>query len=157
VDSSTAVNENIRAQFAAPAPAVLVPAAPAVARPQVRIHQGSAETTTATAVGVVPCPKHRGQPAAERCVVCGKPICPLCMKMFGYVCSPLCRQKAELTGVEVPEYELQNSVLDLVSAGGFAAAAGIYRPAHAASALRQDSPGRKESTNRHPRRHAVAP
>jgi hypothetical protein len=70
-------------------------------------------------------------------VVCGKPICPLCMKMFGYVCSPLCRQKAELTGVEVPEYELQNSVLDrkyqrkltttiLGAGGGLALIIGIW-------------------------------
>jgi len=32
------------------------------------------------------------------------------MKMFGYVCSPHCRQKAELTGIEIPEYEFSSAV-----------------------------------------------
>jgi len=111
-DSSAAVNEIIRQQFAVPAPAptVLVPAAPVAATPHVRVHQAS--TAVAGAAGPVGCPKHRGQLAHERCVLCGKPICPMCMKMFGYVCSPMCRQKAELSGMEIPEYELSNAVLE---------------------------------------------
>jgi hypothetical protein len=34
------------------------------------------------------------------------------MEILGYVCSPLCKQKAELRGIEVPEYELQKSVVE---------------------------------------------
>jgi hypothetical protein len=50
----------------------------------------------------IPCPKHPGQFATERCCVCSKPICPKCMDLFGYVCSPLCRGKAEARGIAVP-------------------------------------------------------
>ncbi len=50
------------------------------------------------------CPKHTGQRVTEQCVVCGKGICPLCMRMFGYLCSPHCKEKAELQGIDVPIY-----------------------------------------------------
>ena len=36
--------------------------------------------------------------------MCGKGICPLCMQLFGYVCSPLCKEKAELQGIVIPKY-----------------------------------------------------
>jgi hypothetical protein len=59
-----------------------------------------------------PCPKHPGQFVTDRCCVCSKPICPKCMELFGYVCSPLCRAKAEAQGIEVPVYAGQKSVVE---------------------------------------------
>jgi len=50
------------------------------------------------------CAKHPGQAAMEKCRVCGKPICPQCMRLFGYVCSPHCKAKAEASGIQVPVY-----------------------------------------------------
>ncbi len=59
-----------------------------------------------------PCVKHPGQRCTERCVVCGKPICPKCMELFGYVCSPLCNAKAEAQKIHVPVYAGQKSVAE---------------------------------------------
>jgi len=56
------------------------------------------------------CLKHPRVPATERCRICGKPICPKCMELFGYVCSPLCKAKAESHGVHIPVYEGQKTV-----------------------------------------------
>ena len=56
--------------------------------------------------------KHPGQIAAEKCFICSKPICPKCMQLFGYVCSPLCKAKADSHGVRIPIYEGQKSVAD---------------------------------------------
>ena len=58
-----------------------------------------------------PCLKHPGQFATERCYICSKPICPKCMELFGYVCSPLCKAKADAHGITVPEYEYQASIV----------------------------------------------
>jgi len=109
LNSSAAVNELVHAQFTAP---VLVPAAPAAIRPQVRLHQTASAAVVASPGEGALCPKHLGQRAVEHCVVCGKPICPQCMKLFGYVCSPLCRQKGESSGMEIPIYESQKAVLE---------------------------------------------
>ena len=57
-----------------------------------------------------PCYRHMGQFSVEKCYVCGKPICPKCMELFGYVCSPLCKSKAEAQGIEVPVFEGQRDV-----------------------------------------------
>lgn len=54
--------------------------------------------------GWTPCPQHPGEPAVERCRVCGRPICRRCMELHGYVCSVLCAGRAEREGIEVPEY-----------------------------------------------------
>ena len=59
-----------------------------------------------------PCPKHKGELTVERCYVCRKPICPKCMELFGFVCSPLCRARAESTGIHVPVFHGQKSVRD---------------------------------------------
>jgi len=56
------------------------------------------------------CSKHPGEEVTEKCYVCSKPICPKCMELFGYVCSPLCKAKAESHGVQLPVYENQKSV-----------------------------------------------
>jgi len=59
-----------------------------------------------------PCAKHPGERCTERCVVCGKPICPKCMELFGYVCSPLCNARAEAQKIHVPVYAGQKSVAE---------------------------------------------
>ncbi len=50
------------------------------------------------------CQKHRGVLATEHCTVCQKPICPQCMVLFGFFCSPLCKNKADLQGIAAPVY-----------------------------------------------------
>lgn len=83
------------------------------------------------------CTKHFGQVAVNRCFICQKPICPQCMALFGWVCSPLCKNKAESQGIAIPEYEGLNSVADrrewrkvgrnaLAIAGGVAFVLGIW-------------------------------
>lgn len=42
--------------------------------------------------------------------MCGKGICPKCMQLFGYVCSPHCKEKAELQGIAIPVYAGQRDV-----------------------------------------------
>jgi outer membrane protein assembly factor BamB len=58
------------------------------------------------------CLKHAGEVALEKCRVCAKPICPKCMELFGYVCSPLCKAKADSHGIHMPVYQGQKSVVD---------------------------------------------
>lgn len=58
------------------------------------------------------CLKHPGEVAGEKCYICSKPICPKCMELFGHVCSPLCRAKAESHGIHIPRYEGQKSAVD---------------------------------------------
>ncbi len=76
-------------------------------------------TATAVAPAVQPagevsqlCTKHFGQLTTSRCFVCQKPICPQCMALFGWVCSPLCKHKAESQGIAIPECEGQKSVAE---------------------------------------------
>jgi len=58
------------------------------------------------------CPKHPSEPALEKCRVCSKPICSKCMELFGYLCSPLCRAKADSHGIQVPIYQGQKSLIE---------------------------------------------
>jgi outer membrane protein assembly factor BamB len=58
------------------------------------------------------CPKHPSELALENCRVCSKPICPRCMELFGFVCSPLCRAKAASHGIQVPIYQGHKSVIE---------------------------------------------
>lgn len=58
------------------------------------------------------CLKHPGMRTTENCVVCQKPICPRCMELFGYVCSPHCKEKADLQGIDVPVFEGQSSLVE---------------------------------------------
>ncbi len=60
---------------------------------------------------IVVCVKH-GEPAAAKCFVCEKPICPKCMELFGYLCSPLCKAKAQSHGLSVPVYGGQRTVVE---------------------------------------------
>jgi outer membrane protein assembly factor BamB len=57
------------------------------------------------------CIKH-GEIATEKCYVCHKPICPKCMRLFGYLCSPLCKAKADSHGIDVPVFEGQKSIVE---------------------------------------------
>ena len=116
LDSSEFVNDMIRREFGVAAPAESVPlpptppapAAPAPSGPRLRISheekpaapppEASAPTTSKY------CSRHRGVLAKESCAVCHKPICPQCMELFGYFCSPLCKNKADLQGMDVPVY-----------------------------------------------------
>ena len=70
----------------------------------------SAEAPAERAPEGQPCLKHPGQWAAAKCYVCSKPICPKCMELFGYVCSPLCKAKAEAHGINIPVYGGQKSL-----------------------------------------------
>src|SRR5215831_9631691 len=60
--------------------------------------------------GVARCIKHGGEIATEKCYVCQKPICPKCMQLFGYLCSPLCKAKADSHGIDVPVFEGQKCI-----------------------------------------------
>ena len=76
-------------------------------------HAATAPTATvddAEPVGQL-CAKHKTEPAAEVCCVCGKPICLKCMEQFGYVCSVYCRQQATQKRIYVPVYAHQKSVV----------------------------------------------
>lgn len=88
-----------------PAVTVRVHAPPPAAAPVL-----AAETDTGSTG--VPCVKHLGQIATEKCFICSKPICPKCMELFGYVCSPLCKAKADSHGIKVPVYEGQRDVVE---------------------------------------------
>jgi len=87
------------------------------ARPalRVRVHRpeiSEAEVAVAPAASDPYCPKHPEQLTTHQCYICRKPICPKCMELTGYVCSPLCRVKAESHGVRVPVYAGQRAVVE---------------------------------------------
>ena len=123
VDASDMVNSLIRQELglpaadATPAPVPVAPPpepppqAPPVAR--VRVHApGVATVEAAPAAAAAPrrCPKHPDQFVVDKCYVCSKPLCPKCMELFGYVCSPLCKSRAQTQGLEVPKYAGQRFV-----------------------------------------------
>jgi hypothetical protein len=88
---------------------------PAASGGGLRINAGAAASAAAaeeTAAEAPRCTRHAGQTADEHCVVCNKPICPKCMELFGYVCSPLCRAKADSHGIDVPVFAGQKSVAE---------------------------------------------
>jgi hypothetical protein len=58
------------------------------------------------------CSKHAGELATAKCYICAKPICPKCMQLFGYVCSPLCKARADSRGIHVPVYAGQRSLVE---------------------------------------------
>lgn len=86
-------------------------AAPSGVRLQKAEPAETAEAGPATAEPVL-CLKHPGEQATQRCYVCSKPICPKCMELFGYVCSPLCKAKAQSHGIQLPLYAGQKSVVE---------------------------------------------
>lgn len=142
LDSSDRVNALIRQQFSqpagseasappaggvAPAPQIatgptLTPESPAPpvpvpvrSAPRVRLSQGGQPASAAEMLEVKDtrfCSKHPQQRTTSKCRVCEKPMCPKCMALFGYVCSPHCQEKAELQGIEIPVYARRKSVLE---------------------------------------------
>ena len=125
LDSSDFVNGLIRQELALARPATVPPpAAPAAttapastAAPRLRVAHAAepAGQTAETAAGPgAPqlCLRHGGEICTERCVVCQKPICPKCMEHFGFVCSPLCKAKADARKINVPVYEGQKWVVE---------------------------------------------
>src|ERR1035437_4708987 len=128
LDASDFVNSLVRqelglsaAAVGAAAPAPLHVAAPVQSAPQsrpgarMRIQTPdapSAEAEAAASSEPQRCSKHPDQFVTEKCYVCSKPICPKCMELFGYVCSPLCKGKAESHGIDVPVYAGQKSVVE---------------------------------------------
>lgn len=146
-DNSDGVNAVIRQQFASvpvePA-AVTSPAAPDEPanepkrlRVTVTAHAAHAATPPSADNLSRPCPKHPGQVFTEQCVVCRKPMCPKCMELFGYVCSPFCKSEAESRGIHVPTFAGQSSAVQAKSwnkfrfaslgiVGGIAVMAGLW-------------------------------
>jgi PQQ-like domain len=116
VDSSAFVTSLVRQQFGAsapmPAPAPTGPQSSAPVRIRVQPAESAAETIDAPAEALPRCTKHPGEFASEKCYICSKPICPKCMELFGYACSPLCKAKAEARGIKIPQYAGQKSVAE---------------------------------------------
>ena len=108
VDSSELVNRLVRQELGLADPVQPAPQTQASAR--VRIHTPEPVPEAAAPGTPQRCLKHPDQFVTDNCCVCSKPICPKCMDLFGYVCSPLCRGKAEAQGIEIPVYAGQRSV-----------------------------------------------
>jgi hypothetical protein len=139
LDSSAFVNELIRQEFAGgatgsaePAPSPLAtptasgrirvamrgpakiatsPPAPAPAPQPVEPLKPVEAVEVAEPAAPTLCAKH-GEPATEECAVCHKPICPQCLEILGYFCSPLCKGKAEAAQVKVPVYAGQRNLVE---------------------------------------------
>ncbi len=107
------------------APAALVPSVPAAPAPALSIagrgHAAPVAAPPVTAATAAPiatggegtrCSKHANMQASGTCFVCGRPICTKCMELFGYLCSPLCKGKAEANHMKVPVYAGQKSVME---------------------------------------------
>jgi hypothetical protein len=124
LDSSDYVNALIRQELglgspvSAPPPAAAPPAEPvSTAMPRLRVANlaapaGPAAETAAGSAAPQFCLRHGGELCTERCAVCQKPICPKCMEHFGFVCSPLCRSRADAKKISVPVYDGQKWVVE---------------------------------------------
>ena len=121
-DASDFVNSLIRQELglsgsavatsAAP-PAQPAPQSPPLARVRIPIPAAfRAEAAPSFPSEPQRCPKHPDQLVTDKCYICSKPLCPKCMELFGYVCSPLCKGKAESRGVAIPVYAGQKSVME---------------------------------------------
>lgn len=101
-------------QVAAPVPVQTYAPPPAPVAVAVRLHRSEPKPPddAAPVVDTRFCPKHPRVRTTETCLVCNKPICPKCMELFGYLCSPLCKQKADLQGLEIPVFAGQKSVVE---------------------------------------------
>src|SRR5438093_7631192 len=113
LDLSQPANDLIRQELARAGGVSPAPQPPPTVR--VRIHQREAAPEPVApqpAEAEEICPKHPDQLATDRCFVCAKPICPKCMELFGYVCSPLCKAKANSHGLQVPVYSGQRSLVE---------------------------------------------
>lgn len=129
-DGTAQANEIIRANLSKTGPVRVVakktvavappvpPAAPSVPVPP-PVPSAPAETApdAVATPGVVYCGRHPGEVSAAECAVCGKPICNLCLRQFGYVCSVQCRSKATAHGLKIPLYEGQADLLEAKRVG----------------------------------------
>lgn len=114
LDSSAFVNELIRQEFGGQTPPPLPPPPTPAGAARLKISHEAPAAAPAPEAPLVSkyCPKHRGVLVTEKCFVCQKPICPKCMEMFGYFCSPLCKHKAEDLNLEVPVYAGRGDVVE---------------------------------------------
>ena len=122
-DSSDHVNRLVRQELGLPEQAA-APGSPPIARPFRPLPRtppvaqaydpapdaAPEEAEPAASEAPQRCLKHPDQFVTGQCCICSKPLCPKCMELFGYVCSPLCRAKAEAGGIEIPVYAGQKSV-----------------------------------------------
>jgi hypothetical protein len=114
LDSSDFVNELIRREFAEPTPAG---PPPALEIPRLKIARAEPQpsapeaATPESPAATAHCPKHPREAVVHHCVVCGKPMCRQCMSLFGHVCSPFCRARAEAQNLAVPVFAGQKSVV----------------------------------------------
>ncbi|HLH54303.1 MAG TPA: PQQ-binding-like beta-propeller repeat protein [Verrucomicrobiae bacterium] len=112
-DASEFVDKLVRTNFGSSAvpsgePISIIPIQQAV--PGLRLESAPGSTTDPPVEQASPlCSKHPGQVAIQKCYICSKPICPKCMDLFGYVCSPLCKAKADSHGITLPVFEGQKS------------------------------------------------
>jgi hypothetical protein len=109
-DGTDLANEVIRQKLDDAAP--VLQETPAPDGPSLRVEKSSQPASTGPASEAAFCPRHPKRPAVETCRVCNKPICDECMKQFGYVCSTICRKRAEQTGMDVPVYGKQRAVVE---------------------------------------------
>jgi hypothetical protein len=115
LDSSDFVNELIRREFAGqtsppPPPA---PEAPKLKIARTEMYSAAlGEATPAAPPATEYCAKHPRELAVHHCIVCGKPMCRQCMNLFGHVCSPFCRARAEAQNIEVPVFAGQKTVAE---------------------------------------------
>ena len=79
---------------------------------RVAVGQASTGAPQAAPARAQICSKHPTQQFVAKCFVCGKGICPECMALFGYLCSPLCKAKADSHGLKVPIYAGQKSLVE---------------------------------------------
>ena len=111
LDSSEFVNQLIQQEFGGQTATPPPPSAsPAGAAGRLRVPL-DAPPPEALPTASQTCSKHR-EPATEKCAVCQKPICPKCLELFGFFCSPLCRGKAEAQRLDVPLYAGRKDVLE---------------------------------------------
>ncbi len=108
VDSSDLVNHLIRQELGVATPVQPTSQPPPVSRARIQ----TPETDPVQTAPAAPqrCFKHPDQFVTGKCCICSKPICPRCMDLFGCVCSPLCRGRAEAQGIEIPVYAGQRAV-----------------------------------------------
>ncbi len=121
LDASDFVNDLIRQEFADQTPSESPsssspPPLPSPPAARLRIsHEAAPAEAAATPPGATGsskfCAKHR-ELATEKCTICQKPICPKCMEMFGFFCSPLCKGKAEAQHLNVPVYAGRKDVVE---------------------------------------------
>jgi hypothetical protein len=115
-DNSEAVTQILRQQLAhvgilETAPRPVLEAIPlGVVSP---VEEVPAETVASPAIQPAQtCLKHPGYTYAGQCLMCQKPLCEKCLELSGYVCSPLCKAKAESMRLVIPEYAGQRVAVE---------------------------------------------